>query len=257
MNARHNRIILVDHNIEMNSDWLEIMDFQKPDFINLNPKNLLAKIDWTRYEDDVQIINDIYSSLFEDVVMNNKTLICFWPLNQQFGTDWIELATLCKENSCKIEINKGCSFADDNYDLDETLLNSWKKFVYFLLMSLFEDIQLNKEFDPIGTLKSDSETIILFKWVREGSTRYSYAFDSDFLDIDSALSEYSEDGDSRFKSYGTFSDMLEKLFSENDLVSFFPQFGEKNLEKAYFCAFSKKIETMNLIESWLKTYYSN
>lgn len=257
MNSRHNSIILVDHPIEMNSDWLKKMNFQKHDFVILDPKKLFMKINWTRYEDDVQVINQIYSSLFEDVVMNNKTLICFWPFHQQFGINWFELSLLCKANSCQIEINKGLSFEDGNYDFEDTILTSWKKFVYFLIESLFEDIQLNKEFDEIATLKSDNETIILFKLEKEGRTRYSYAFDSDFLELGLSYTEDSNSVDSTIQSFDTFNEMLEKLLKKNDLSLFEPHFGDKSLEKAYFNALSKKIKTKNLIESWIKTYSIN
>lgn len=257
MSSRNNSIIFVDHQVELNSAWLRKINFRKQDFVILDPEKLFSEVDWTRYEDDIRVINKIYSWLFEEVVINNKTMICFWPLHQQYGSDWIELAALCKANTYKIEINKGLVFDKLNCDFDEITLASWKKLVYFLIESLFEDIQLNEEFDEIATLKSGNKTIILFKLEREGRSRYSYAIDSDFLELDSRNTENSAGKPSTFQSFETFNEMLEKLISENDLSHFDPQFGDKSLEKAYFRTLSKKIKPINLIESWLLTYSMN
>lgn len=263
MNSRPKSIILFDHHIEINSGWLEKMNFQKHEFTILDPKKLFMKINWTIYEDDVQVINQIYSSLFEDVVICDKTLICFWPLHQQFGIDWIDwidwidLAVLCRENSYEIEISKGLPFEDTSCDFDETILTSWKKFVYFLIESLFGDIHMNKEFDEIAKLKSDNHTIILFKLEKEGMTRFSYTFDSDFLEWGISNTEDSNRIDSTIPFFDTFNELLEKLLKKNDLSHFEPHFGDKSLEKAYFNALLKKINTKNLIENWIKTYSMN
>lgn len=257
MRSRHTSILLVDHHIEPNSDWLEKLNCRKEDFVILDPETIFSEIDWTQYEEDVRVINKIYSRLFEDVVMNNKALICFWPLNQQFGSDWFELASLCKVNSYKIEIDNCLSFDEVNCGFDERILTSWKKFVYFLIESLFEDIQLNEEFDEIATLKSDNETIILFKIERGGKTRYSYSFDSGFLELGLDSTGDSDRMDNAFQSFDSFHEMLEKLHKMNDLSLFESHFGDISLEKAYFNTLSRKFKTTNLIENWIKNYSMN
>ena len=101
------------------------------------------------------------------------------------------------------------------YDFDQTMLTSWKKFVYFLIESLFEDIHLNNDFDEIATLKSDKETIILFKLEKEGRTQYSYAFDSVFLEPGLSNTEDFNGIDSTIQSFDTFNELVEKLLKKN------------------------------------------
>lgn len=257
MNSRNKSMVLVDHHIEMNFDWLGKMNCKKEDFVILDPEYLFSEMDWTRYEDDVRIINKIYSRLFEEVVMNKKKLICFWPLDQQFGNEWFELASLCTANSYELELYKNLSFEDNKYDFNAEILCSWKRFVFFLIESLLEDIKLNEQFNEIATLKSNQVTIVLFKLEQEGITRYSFATDSDFLELAPYYNESSAGIENRVEIFATFNELLEKLLKENDLSLFESKFVDGSLEKAYFRVLSKEFKTKNLIENWIKTYSTN
>ncbi len=135
MKTRNKSMILVDQHIEMNPEWMAKLKIQEQDVVVLDPENLFAELDWTQYEDDVRVINIIYSRLFEDVVMNNKKLICFWPLAQLYGNDWFQLVSLCKENSCELELYRSGFFNDGNNGFSEEMLKSWKSFVFFLMES--------------------------------------------------------------------------------------------------------------------------
>lgn len=220
MNLRRNSIVLLDHHVEMNSDWPQKMNYKNEDFVILDPVKLFSQIDWITYEDYVRVINKIYSRLFEDVVMNSKTLICFWPFHHQFDVDFIDLGLLCKANSYEIEINKNLQKDDISYDFDENKLISWKNLVFFLIESLFEDIQLNERFDQIATLKSDSKTIVLFKLEKEGRIRYSYALDTELLDFKLNITGQFNEVNYTVNSFDSFSEMLEKLLKKNDLSLF-------------------------------------
>lgn len=257
MNSRNKSMVLVDHHIEMNSDWLEEMNSRNEEFVILDPEYLFSKLDWTRYEDDVRVINKIYSRIFEEVVMNNKKIICFWPLDQQFGEEWFELESLCKANSFELELYKNLSFDSTNYMVHDEILNTWKKFVFFLMESLFEDMQLNEHLDEIATLSFDQETIILFKLVQEGTIRYSYTSNSNLIELPPNQVEDSSKIENHFQSYASFSEMLENLLESNDLSLFEPKFLDGSLEKTYFMLLSKELKTKNLIENWIKTYSLN
>lgn len=187
MNSKIKSIVLVDQHLDMNSDRFERMDFLKSDFAFLDPVNLFSELDWTCYEDDVRVINKIYSRLSEEGVMNNK----------------------------------------------------------------------NEQFYEIATLKSDQKTIILFKLVQDGTIRYSYVFDSDFLELVPSQAEYSDRDDHQFQSFESFNEMLENLLKENDLSLFESRFVDGSLEKAYFRVLSREFKTKNLIEIWLMAYSVN
>ncbi len=127
----------------------------------------------------------------------------------------------------------------------------------FLIESLFEDIRLNEQFDEIATLKSEQETIILFKLVQDGTIRYSYASDSDFLELIPSPVDYSGKDDLQIESFASFNEMLKKLLKESDLSLFESRFVDGSLEKAYFSILSREFKTKNLIENWLMTYSMN
>lgn len=257
MKTRNKSMILVDQHIEMNPEWMAKLKIQEQDVVILDPENLFIELDWTQYEDDVRVINIIYSRLFEDVVMNNKKLICFWPLAQQYGSDWFELESLCKENSCELELFKSGFFDDGNYGFSEEMLKSWKSFVFFLMESLFEDIQLNEHFDEIATLKSSQNSIILFTVEQEGVIRYSFARDNEFLELAPSQNWLSTGDNNNLESFETFNEMLEKLLMKNDLSLYESKFVDIKLEKTYFNFLAKEFKTKNLIENWLNTYSMN
>lgn len=257
MNSKNKSIVLVDSQLELTSDWCEQMNFQKDDFVILDPVDLFSELDWTCFEDDVQVINKIYSRLFEEVVLLDKKLVCFWPLAEQMGEAWFELFSLCKTNSYDLEIYKSKSIVDVEYGFNSEILSSWKRFVYFIIESLLEDIRLNEQFDEIATLKSDQKTIILFKLSKEGNVRYAYAFESAFFELDPAKSDDNSIFNQIQESFTTFSEMLDQLVKKNDLSQFESRFVDGSLEKAFFNVLSKEFKSKNLIETWLKTYSMN
>lgn len=257
MNSRNKSIVLVDQLISDSSDWLTNLKTESTDVITLDPISLFSTLDWTSFEDDVRVINVVYSRLFEEVIMNRKKLICFWPLAHQFGNDWFELATLCQANFHELELCRNGIFEGPSYGISEEILSAWKRFAFFMIESLLEDYQLNEQFDEIATLTSEDNTIILFKVEKEGAVSYSFAFDTDYVQLGSNSMDENDGDTKKLESFESFSLLLEKLLLENDLSVFEPKFTDRKLEKAYFNLLSKEFRTKNLIQSWLKTYSMN
>lgn len=257
MKSRHKSIKLVDQQIERNSKLVSILERQADDMVFLDPIQLFSEIDWTLFEEDVQVINKIYSQLFDEVVISNKQLVCFWPLSDQFGSEWFELVSLCEANSYDLEIYKSVFLSNDHYGFSEEILRSWKKFVYFLIESLLDDIRLNEEFEEIATLTSDQNIIILFKLEHEGKVSYSFAFESEQILWDSNQKSDFSRSENVLPSFDTFSEMLVKLLCENDLSLYKTRFLDPQLEKSYFNVLAKEFKTKNLIETWIKSYSLN
>ncbi|HSF52682.1 MAG TPA: hypothetical protein VLA71_02965 [Algoriphagus sp.] len=257
MNSRNKIIALVDQHIEKNSKLMSDLNRQNHEIVILDPIQMFTEIDWTQFEEDVRVINKIYSRLFEEVVIFNKQLVCFWPLSEQFGSDWIELASLCKANSYELEIYKSLNLNNDDFGFSEEILRAWKKFVYFLIESLLDDIQLNEDFEEIATLTSDRNCIILFKIEQEGKVRYSFAFDTEQMVLGSNLNMESQRNEYFQPSFESFREMLVKLLGENDLSLYQTRFSDPQLEKTYFNVLAKEFKNTNLIETWIKSYSLN
>lgn len=257
MNSRNKIIALVDQHIEKNYKLIPNLKSQINEIVILDPIKLFAEVDWTQFEEDVRVINKIYSQLFDEVVISKKQLVCFWPLSEQFGGEWFELAALCKTNNYDLEVYKSVFLEEDNYGFSNEILRAWKKFVYFLIESLLDDIQLNEEFEEIATLTSDLDSIILFKLEQEGKVRYSFAFESEQVILASNQNLESSRTSNSLPSFETFKEMLETLLRENDLSLYQTKFSDPHLEKAYFNVLAKEFKTKNLIETWIKSYSLN
>ncbi|OOG77433.1 hypothetical protein [Algoriphagus sp. A40] len=257
MNLRDKSIALMDCLVGNTSDWLGNLDHPKRDIVVLDPIQLFSEIDWTCFEEDVQVINRIYSKLFDEVVITHKKLVCFWPLSGQLGNDWFELASLCKANHWELEIYKSVQYSDEKYGFSDEIIQTWKKFVYFLIESLIEDIQLNEEFEEIGTLTSDQDSIVLFKLEQGGKVIYSFAFESLPFELFPSQSAELTNIQNLHPSFDTFNEMLDKLLDENDLSLYQTKFSDPQLEKAYFNVLAREFKTKNLITGWINTYSLN
>ncbi|WP_026969440.1 hypothetical protein [Algoriphagus terrigena] len=257
MNLRNKSIVLVDQLMDPNSETLTILKSEKSKTVLLDPVKLFSESDWTRFEKDVDVINKIYSRVFEEVVIANKKLVCFWPLSEQFGSDWFDLTSLCKINNYELEVYKGEFFETDNYGLNSEILHAWKRFVFFLIESLLEDVELNEELEEIATLTSGREAIVLFKMEQEGKTRYTFALNSESLEFTSTGELTRVRHDSWERSFESFREMLVGLSRSKDLTDYQTTFVDPTLEKAYFNILAREFKTRNLIESWILTYSLN
>jgi hypothetical protein len=257
MMAKNKSVVLVDRYFGANAEWMTKLKNKDQDFVLLDPVNLFSELNWTKFEDDASIFNTVYSRLFEGVVLNNKRLVCFWPLVQQYGNEWFELSELCRDNSYELKLYKSEFIDDKNYGFSEETLRTWKRFIFFLLESLFEEIQLNEHIDEIATLTSEQDTIFLFKLDQEGNIRFSYAFNSEFLELPPVKNQPYAGKVKCLESFETFSEMLEKLLKMNDLSLYEPKFKDGTHEKTYFNILAKEFKTTNLIENWIKTYSLN
>lgn len=258
MKARNKSIVLVDQLTETQPEMLSILKEQNCEIVVLDPVRLFSELDWTRYDEDVAVINKIYARVFSEVVIANKKLVCFWPLSEQFGSEWFEVSNLCKANSYELEIYKSRFFDGESYGFSREILQAWKGFVYFLIESLLEDIDLNEEPEEIATLTCDRDAIVLFKLQQEGSVRYTFAFNSEHLEFATGEEQIGEPGaESGAGSFSSFQEMLLKLLSNNDLSCYQTRFLDTKLEKAYYNILAQEIKTKNLIESWILTYSLN
>lgn len=257
MKLRNKSIVLVDQLMDTKSEMLMILKSEKSETVLLDPVKLFSESDWTRFEEDVDVINKIYSRVFEEVVIANKKLVCFWPLSEQFGSDWFDLTSLCKINNYELEVYKSQFFEMDNYGFNSEILHAWKRFVFFLIESLLEDVELNEELEEIATLTAGQEAIVLFKLEQGGKTRYTFAVNSESHEFTPGRELAGAGHDSWVRSFESFREMLVGLSRSKDLTCYQTTFVDPALEKAYFNILAKEFKTKNLIESWIMTYSLN
>ncbi len=257
MNVRNKSIVLVDSLLGAKSSGLADLEIKNQEVVRLDPVQLFSKSDWTRFDQDIDVINSIYSDVFDEVVIENKKMVCFWPLSEQLGSDWFELNSLCKANSYELESYKNGLSNVDNYGFSEEVLTTWKKFIYFLIESLMEDIHLNEEFEEIATLTSDKGSIILFKLIQEGEEFYTFALNFEKEKSDTAHLLESQPYNNRLSPFASFRDMLMRLLNDKDLSLYQTRFFDPHLEKAYFNIMAQELKTKNLVESWILTYSMN
>ena len=254
MKLRNRKIILVD---QTNLNGLNELGYPNHKLYVMDPVQLFTQIDWTQFEEDIRVINQIYSRIFDEVVINKKKLVCFWPLVDQFGDDWFELSSMVFQNKFEIEVYKENLLHDSSYGLNRGILKVWKKFVFFMIESLLEDIRLNEQIEEIATLTGVGESIILFKMELNGSIRYSFT-SSTRQDANSFGHEVeSGKGVADFNLFETFDEMLNRLLGENDLSNFQTNFRDSYLEKTFFSMLAKDFKSINLIQKWLESYSLN
>lgn len=225
------------------------------EWYTLDPVVLFSKLDWVRFEENVQVIDQIYSEVFDEIVVNKKSLVCYWPLPDFYKEDWFELTKLFKGTRFELEIDKNENKSSDSRDLNKIILRKWKGFIAFLLETLFEDIALNNRVDQIATLYNDSGSIVLFRMEQSGFPLYSFAMAKDYLasnlNFPSDLSSAAE----ALPLFTSFEDVIDNLSDVLDLRSYKIQFNDKQLEKTYYNRISKAYK--NLIQSWIDTYSFN
>ncbi len=257
MKTRNKSIALVDYLQKRNFENSFIPNIEDCEVAILDPVSLISESDWRRFEEDVDVINRIYSQLFDDVVISKKKLVCFWPLSEQFGSDWFDLSTMCSLKDCELEVYKSAFFDVDGYGFNRDTLCAWKRFVYFLLESLLDDIKLNDDLEEIATLTLGRDSIVLFKLGEEGQTRFTYA-------ICSGTDKNGQEEGRRLTSienllpeFDSFQNMLVELMNKKDLSSYQTNFIDPHLEKMFYRVMSTKIRAKNVVESWLETYSLN
>ncbi len=257
MNLLQRNIVLVDRLLEDQSIASFGYDIDLGQIVTLDPLALFSKVDWTRFEEDVAVINAVYSHLFEEVVIGRKKLQCFWPLAEQLGSDWFELQSLCTLNNYELEVYKTMGLDDEDYGFGAEVLQAWKKFVYFLIDSLIEDTKLNEELEEVATLTLEEDSIVLFRLVDESYRSYTFVQSKAPGQADEIECEPGLESLGGLTKFDSFQAMLDYLLDRRDLSQYDSKFLDYHLEKDFYRLLSKKSHTVNLVRSWQLSYSWN
>lgn len=254
MKKHQREIILVDQ-FQINRTQFLV---KSKDIYFLDPSELFSRIDWRRFEEDVCVTNIVYGELFEALVINNKTLVCYWP-NLNFPDDnWFELSVHFKEAKIKTRIIYPDLTSNEKLESTSSVQKIWKSFLLFLMESLCEDIKMNDFLEEIAILKCGNDSILLFKLEQNGISKYSYVqFPDEGFQLDNRDVHLKEIGVNFPHIFSSFEQLLEKLILEIDVNSYQTSFLDRTLEKRYFNTILKNCTSKNLIESWVRNYSLN
>ena len=227
------------------------------DVIYLDPVALYQWIDWTEFEEQVEVLNKLYSLLFDEVIINRKKIICFWPLGDTTSQNWFELLNLCNDRNVILTKESSGFSASSNYGLDARLITIWQDLIVTVLGSLVEDLSLNQQFEEIGTLSSSTHSFILFRSEIEGVVQFGYSEVNTFSAYADSLENPLELSSYIPCFYDSFFEMLVAVGDLEDLSELVPVFYDKGLEKQFFKVLLSENKPVNLIQKWLLSYSLN
>jgi len=252
------KIILTGQRSDTMNLTLDGFQFLNNEYLYFDPVSLFAEVDWTSYENNVETLNHVYSKLFDEFVIENKTLVCYWPSSNFPDSHWFELLNLAAKASVAIEINYLNEGENITEEIPEELQHTWKKFILEMVSSLSEDIKLNEGLEEIAHLKKGDQSIIIychkylesFKYFYLRSTQKIFQFEPQYEFEKQVNIDYVEEFDD-------FESLVEQIQRETDLSLFETSFFNSTLEKIYFNSIRKLGFHINLIQNWVENYSLN
>lgn len=205
---------------------------------------------WGHFDEDLSTLNKVYGELFDEVVVKEKNLICYWPnvelshsqqyeINKSLTSAGLEMNIFVKDTPSKVE-----SFT---YAQQE----AWKEFILTLLESLCEDLQLNKGLQDVMSLKGKDTKIDILRLIEDGETKYFYV-QTNLKDPKNYIQEWYAD-----KSYPSFSLLLKDLLASFKLSNFAYVFHLPEFEKVFYKEMLEEDVYTNLVLTWTELLNKN
>lgn len=252
---RYQRKIILTENLDYLYD--ENTSIQDGLF-RLNPVELMTTVDWTLYDDEVDVLNEVYSILFEEFVMERKTIICYWPTFKFYDGTLNNFREHCSEAQIKMNVVDSDSRCTNTKHIPFEYQELWASMILFLVQSLVEDIKLNEAIEGIGTLTNRNENIWIFSMINGSKIKYSFLSESvNLFIIDTLKNESSYCERDRVAMYPTFLKLIEFLKTLYDLKEFTPNFSQKSYVNEYDKVLKQNLISNNLVDSWFSTLSNN
>lgn len=197
---------------------------------------------WTGLDQDLPTLNKVYGELFDQVVMKGKSLMCYWPsadfspaqnyeLNKSLGKIGMEFSLFIKDGDP----------LESGYTYDEQ--EAWKEFVFTLIESICEDLELNEGLEEVMTLKSKDLLIEVLKLVEEGEVKFVYY-------LSPKIGDKQEQHFSAEQMFDSFDALVLDLLSKYPLSSFAHSFRKNEFEKAFYKELLNGDDCHNLVLGW-------
>jgi hypothetical protein len=252
------KIILTGKRLELTQLTLDHFNSLENEYLFFDPVSLFSEIDWTSGLQEASVLNYIYEKIFEGLLMENKTLVCYWPTTEFADSQWSSLLGFVNKAGIRMERNY---FNEDRNAQDEildALQTNWKELILELIESISNDLILNEGLVEIARLKNASSSITIFSQ-KEGN-KLSYFYLTSAQEIFEFEPKYSFERSENSYYVPIFEDLeilLVAMQSEIDLTSYSVDFLDSKLEKVYFNSLVKKNMDVNLIQNWMDSYFLN
>jgi len=258
MERTRRKIILTGNRFDPKRFTLDGFQLVNNEYLIFDPIELFKELDWTSYENSVQVINQIYSKLFNDFVLENKIMVCYWPTTNFPDNQWFELLSHIKKAGITMEANYLIAEGIDNEELPTLLQATWKDLVLEMLESISEDIILNEQLEEIVQLRNGQYSISIFSQVQNDHISYFYISSAQEVLEFAPQYEFEKTRDSRYvELFLSFELLLEAIQTNVELSDFTVEFLDHSFEKIYFNSIFKKKVDFNLIEHWVENYSLN
>ncbi len=207
----------------------------------LDPESMEFKNRWSEVDGDVEVLNSLYGKIFDEVVINRKRMICFWPNFEFSASEKYELTKALDKSDISLAYYKKDQRPIYG-DMDYTIQKNWKEFVLFIVQSIFEDLRLNEGLQEIMSLKNSTSEITVMKLMGRGEESYIC-----FMDGMTDLLSTDEDQPLQFTS---FNELLDELHFSLNISSFAYSFNDKSYEKRFYNHHLMYKVNTNLIGEW-------
>lgn len=258
MNTKSREIILINQlNIDqiVSSLNLQINDSE---YFMFNPVELFKTIDWTKFEEEPDVINAVYSILFDEFVIARKKIFCYWPNDYQSHKEMQKLNEYCQSARVELSEEERQFYPIESDKMMPEYERLWSSFILFLVESLCEDIKLNEEIEEIATLKHGNESVVIFSIREDEITHYSYITSQVTLfEVESISDVSSREGRTGVNLFPNFQELISSLQDEINIKEFSTNFSNSALEKQYYNAISRNFNSYNLVKQWMANYSLN
>jgi len=256
MKKRQNKILFINYLPSVFEGEFSLLESDPRETYIIDPIKMLDYGDWTDFENNTEMINSIYGELFEEVVINNKKLICYWPEVEFTASDWFEINKSITEAGISVSLQKNSKLAN-TINIDEQTNQDWKVLVKFLIDSISEDMVLNDSMEEIASFVYKEDSVHLFRIKSDGMEKYTY---TSFLNKNSIMNRNLENSSlslSNDNEFTSFEDMVHQLIQKIDVTKCEYKFSDRAFEKFFFTSVLNECILDNLIKGWEKEYILN
>lgn len=256
MEKRQNNILFIDYIPSILEGEFSLLETEFKGAYIIDPIKMLDYGNWSDFENNTSMINSIYGELFEEVVINKKTFVCYWPELEFSPSDWFDINKAVSEAGLSVSIYKAPKSLCYS-EVHERVNQNWKVLAKFLIDSISEDMILNNSMEEIASFVNKKESVHLFRIKSDGIDKYTY---TSFVDINSELNPCVEKTDLSLSNeyfFKSFEDMVHDVIQKIDVTKCKYKFTDRAFEKFFFTSILNECIPDNLIKNWEKGYILN
>ena len=258
MERNRRKIILTGRRMELTQLSLDCFNSLENNYLFFDPVTLFEEIDWTSGIQEPSVLNYIYEKFFDGFLIENKTLVCYWPTTDFPDSQWFSLLEPAKKAGIRMELNYLNEERSAQDEIPMELQTNWKDLILELIESISNDLILNEGLVEIALLKNTYSSITIFSQTEGDKLSYFYLTSAEEIFEFEPQYEFEKSENSNYVSvFEDFENLLEAIQSKIDLASYTVDFLDSKLEKVYFNSLMKKNINVNLIENWMGSYFLN